>query len=231
MDDSEARSLLGVGPGPHKANRIRKAYYKKCLEHHPDRGGQSRNFIKITMARDCLLSRDSCNRCESQPFDTAKFGMQALSFVLRGINFNLNSHIVIRVPLASALRSLIAPVRFEGATYYVPLWHHQLEFKRKRGSLIVHVRLELPARVTIADDRSIIIERSISLGELCESEVFLVECAGIVANVRNEQVFVQPHQRIDLGSIGLPLLGDEDVLTIGERARVYLDLSISDMAT
>ena len=226
MDDSEARSLLGVGPGPHNGTRIRKAYYKKCLEHHPDRGGQSRNFIKITMARDHLLSRD---RCESQPFDTVKFGMQALSFVLRGINSNLNSHIVIRVPLAYALGALIAPVQFEGATYYVPLWHHQLEFKRKRGSLIVHVKLEPPTCVTIANDRSIIIERSLSLGELCDSEFFLVECAGIVANVRNENVFVQPQQRIDLGSIGLPLLVEEDILTISERARVYLDLSISDV--
>jgi len=226
MDDREACSLLGVGPGPHNGDRIRRAYYKKCLEHHPDRGGQSRNFIKITRARDCLLSRGSC---ESQPFDTVKFGLQALSFVLRGINSALNSYIVITVPLASALSSLIAPVHFEGVTYYVPLWHHQLEFKRKRGSLIVQVKLELPTHVTIADDRSIIIERSISLGELCDSDVFLVECAGLVANVRNEQVFVQPHQRIDLGPIGLPLPGDGDILAIDERARVYLDLSINDV--
>ena len=225
MIHKEACSLLDIGRGPHSASDIRKAFYKKCLTHHPDRGGLHRDFILITAARDLLLSTRPTKQNASS---ASAMGLQALSYILKGIRSSAHRTVVISAPLSFALDCLVSPLPFEGVTYYVPLWHRQMEFKRKRESLIVRVELELPDGVTVNDDNTITLERRTSLAELCDGESFSVSCAGLEGTIRNDHVLVQKYQRLDLGAIGLPLINDIDILATNERANVYIDLYIAD---
>ena len=223
MIHKEACSLLGVGKGPHSATEIRKAFYKKCLTHHPDRGGLPRDFILITTARDLLLSAGGP---KSGASSVSAMGLQALSYILKGIRSTAYRTVVIKAPLSFALECLVSPLLVEGVTYHVPLWHRQMEFKGRRESLIVRVELELPDGMTVNDDNTITLEKRTSLAELCDGESFSVGCAGLEATVRNDHVLVQKYQRLDLGPIGLPLINDEDILATKDRAHVYIELYI-----
>lgn len=51
----EARSLLGVSNTASR-KEINHAYYQKMRKHHPDRGGDLKEAIRINQARDMLLN-------------------------------------------------------------------------------------------------------------------------------------------------------------------------------
>ena len=58
MNDAEARRVLGVSRGATAAD-VKKAYHRKALENHPDKGGDPKEFIKITEAYDVLTGTSS----------------------------------------------------------------------------------------------------------------------------------------------------------------------------
>jgi hypothetical protein len=56
VEETEARTILGVGPGATDAE-IRSAYRERMRRAHPDRGGSHADAARLTAARDRLLTR------------------------------------------------------------------------------------------------------------------------------------------------------------------------------
>lgn len=45
---------LGIDPSEYDGDKLDEFYYMKCAEHHPDKGGDHEEFIKLKPARDWL---------------------------------------------------------------------------------------------------------------------------------------------------------------------------------
>ena len=54
MNIPDAKMILGVGPNCTEED-IKKAFKLKAYEHHPDKGGDTEQFIKIKEAKDLLI--------------------------------------------------------------------------------------------------------------------------------------------------------------------------------
>ena len=54
--ETQARAVLGVGPGAGEAE-IRRAFRQKIAQCHPDRGGDPAEAQRLTAARDLLLKK------------------------------------------------------------------------------------------------------------------------------------------------------------------------------
>jgi len=52
---TESFDILGVAPNASKED-IKHAYKQKAFKCHPDRAGEARVFIRLTEARDIILS-------------------------------------------------------------------------------------------------------------------------------------------------------------------------------
>jgi DnaJ homolog subfamily C member 19 len=55
MGESEARALLGVGPGA-SAEEVREAHRRLIQRVHPDAGGSAELATRVNAARDALLN-------------------------------------------------------------------------------------------------------------------------------------------------------------------------------
>jgi hypothetical protein len=55
LKKSNSYEILGVDKDADE-DEIRKAFRKKALETHPDRGGKKEDFVKVREAYECLIS-------------------------------------------------------------------------------------------------------------------------------------------------------------------------------
>ena len=73
---SKYHDILGVKPGATE-DEVKKAYRKKAIETHPDKGGNEEDFKKITEAYEILTGKKQEPRPEPQfqnPFGGNPFG-------------------------------------------------------------------------------------------------------------------------------------------------------------
>ncbi|HEY7899878.1 MAG TPA: J domain-containing protein [Caulobacteraceae bacterium] len=56
LSETEARAILGVGPRAGQAE-VDRAFRKKMLQAHPDRGGGDAQATKLNLARERLIKR------------------------------------------------------------------------------------------------------------------------------------------------------------------------------
>merc|ERR1712224_710406 len=57
VDNNKYYELLGVDKKA-QPNQIKKAYHKKALKEHPDKGGDPEKFKEITNAYEVLMDKD-----------------------------------------------------------------------------------------------------------------------------------------------------------------------------
>lgn len=78
-------SVLGVSPGASQ-DEIKKAYRKKAMEHHPDKGGDEEQFKKVTEAYEVLSGKRQPKQGPSQ----APGGSRGFGFDFRDIFEHFN---------------------------------------------------------------------------------------------------------------------------------------------
>ena len=80
--------ILGVARGA-SPSEIKRAYFKKSKEHHPDRGGKTEEFQKIANAKDVLLRGHGlcdCNQCDGDGCADCH-GSGFMDYLSKGLKF------------------------------------------------------------------------------------------------------------------------------------------------
>lgn len=84
MTSHDAYILLGLSPNC-SADEIAKAYRKKALVHHPDKGGDARKFQAITSAKELLL------KVKSSPSSNGQQSSGSTTFTFKGRTYKSQS--------------------------------------------------------------------------------------------------------------------------------------------
>ena len=123
MRNNEARKILGVDRAASEAD-IKAAYRKLAMKHHPDRGGDQKEFVRIKEAYEALEKSNFSNE-DFEKIDPFQF--------MNGMNFEgafspfgrprqLVRHVAIKVPILEAFNG--APhriVNINGKQCYVTI--------------------------------------------------------------------------------------------------------------
>jgi len=97
MRNSEARKILGVASSA-SADDIKSAYRKLAMKHHPDRGGDQKEFVRIKEAYEALERSNFSSEDASNPFDGFQF---TGNFPFGGFSMP-SRQLIIKVPLYDA---------------------------------------------------------------------------------------------------------------------------------
>lgn len=221
MEFYEACAILGVQPHGLTVESVKKSFKLKSLEVHPDRGGSSREFIKTKNAEGFLL--EYLDRRTS--FDG--IGVQALGHILKGL---LNTSVVRRkltATLSQAMKAEVYPFHFNNEAFLVPLWERRSVYHFKSGLLVIDVGIDLPPKVTLHPDNTLILEYSMALMQILQCERLSVNIGDFAFTVELDLIGLFASQRLLLSEDGIPRPGcfweGSDSLP---KASVYLNLDI-----
>jgi DnaJ-class molecular chaperone len=80
---SDPYQILGIKKGA-GADEIRSAYKRMARTHHPDKGGDSTSFIKISVAYRQLMCELPCEECGGEGYTTVKISPYAKKITMCG---------------------------------------------------------------------------------------------------------------------------------------------------
>ena len=129
--------------------------------------------------------------------------------------------------LASALARLVHPLDVGGETFYVPLWHSQVEFDCNGCVLIVNVNITVPPHVTIDIDNVIHVNVSHRIISLLELGHLDLSIAGRSFRLPAASVRVVEKQSVSLGRVGLPAIDCHDTLNVSKTMEIVVHLTLT----
>jgi len=141
MNRLQACKLLNIYEVTITQEQLKKKYYKACLKHHPDKKGNSNDFLKITEAYEFLkIEIDNKNDIYS-------------NYIRKYIRFLFYFFHPIKYYLKPTLHHLINRELYYIKEYdiYIPLWHQEIIYY----PICIFINVQLPSNVYIDSDNNI----------------------------------------------------------------------------
>jgi DnaJ domain len=168
MEIEEACKILKI-KDIYDVSEIKKKYKQESRKYHPDRGGDSKQFILIKEAYDVLIENSKkpkrtlmddidSNLLRYYLYYIKDYPIFHIPIIEKYINRPIHEHLSqykkyeINPSLSHLLKKEIYFMNEHGI--YIPLWHHQLIFYNKIKITIVP---SLPENITIDDNNDILI--------------------------------------------------------------------------
>jgi len=115
-------------------------------------------------------------------------------------------------------------------TYYVPLWHEEIEFDAKEeenGSIIVKCVPELPEHIYVDHHNNININISVCLSGLLLRDSISVDAGDKVFHIPVKKLFIRPIQSYVCRQVGIPRINSGDIYNCEEIGDVVIHIALT----
>lgn len=131
--------------------------------------------------------------------------------------------ITIDVSIDDVLKGNIYIYKDEYNTYYIPLWHEELYFKKH----IIRININnIDGDITIDDNNNIIVNKYLNIQELIHNENIEIYIGTNLFIVNRSRLRLVDYQKITLYSSGIPLINDKDMYDVEKKGNIVISFHI-----
>ena len=137
--------------------------------------------------------------------------------------------IILRPELSQLFEPVLFPITYNDESYFVPLWHEEVEFDVNDKFLIVKIIPNLPDNIIIDNDGSIHIKLQAYCCQLLEEGYIDVIICDKNIRIHNKDITFQKMQTIIIKKEGIVLLNNNNILDGSKRGDVIVHLEIKNI--
>jgi len=134
--------------------------------------------------------------------------------------------IILRPTLDNILKNDVYSMEYEDEKYFIPLWHHELEFDLEDKSLIVKIVPELPENIRIDDDGSLHISMCQDIKKLFNKDKLSVSIGEKTVEINTRDLSLKQYQTIRLTGKGITQIDTKNIFSIDLLGDLYIHLEI-----
>ena len=134
--------------------------------------------------------------------------------------------IILRPSIDNILKNDVYSMDYEDEKYFIPLWHHELEFDLEEKSLIVKIVPDLPDNIRIDDDGSLHINICHDIKELFNKDKLSVLIGEKKVEINTRNLSLKPFQTIRLTGKGITQINTNNIFSIDLVGDLYIHLEI-----
>lgn len=139
-----------------------------------------------------------------------------------------DTNIVILTPkLENLFNSDIYNLELEtGESYYIPLWHDELEFNTDLSTLIVRIEPILPENVVIDDDNNVHIFKTLCIGELFGKETYSLNISSQEFTIDIHKLVMKQKQIICFERRGIAKVNTKTIFSVSKISDVLVHIDL-----
>ena len=134
--------------------------------------------------------------------------------------------IIIEPTINNLLNNDVYALEHEGNTYYIPLWHDELEYDLTEYSLVVKIRPKLPNNISIDEDNRLHIDITLNVNNIFNMEAYDVKIGENTYTIRVRELLLKPKQTVIFKGKGLATINTKNVFAVGELSDVLIHVSL-----
>ena len=134
--------------------------------------------------------------------------------------------IILRPELSQLFDPVLFPITYNGESYFVPLWHEEVEFDVNDKYLIVKIIPNLPDNILIDNYGSIRVNLQADCSKLLEEGYIDVIICDKKLRIHNKDITFQKMQTIIIKKEGIVQLNNNNILDGSKRGDVIVHLEI-----
>ena len=139
---------------------------------------------------------------------------------------------IYRVTLQPTLDNLlnhdIYSLVFQDETYYIPLWHEQVEFITETYKVVVNIEPILPNGIFKDDNNVLYVHHTISIYELLEKETYDIYVGKHKFTVNVSELKIEPYQCIQFLQSGIAEISTTSIFSIDTLNPVYIYIEFKE---
>jgi len=135
--------------------------------------------------------------------------------------------IILEPSLENLFKNDVYALVIENSTYYIPLWHDELEYNLNDRSMIVKIKPKLPENVFIDEDNSIHIDIDTNIKEIFNKETFDINIANKTFTILVRELLLKKKQTVHFKGEGLANINTKNIFSITNNADVFVHISMS----
>ena len=136
----------------------------------------------------------------------------------------------IDVSLDNLFNDDIFKLEYQNEIYYIPMWHHQLNYKDNNNNLfIVKTKFNLPDYVNIDNDNNIIINISIPILDIICKDKIAIHFGEKKILIQVNELKIQKIQRYTIYKEGISLINKKNIYNNKLKSNIYIDLKFPDL--
>jgi hypothetical protein len=112
------------------------------------------------------------------------------------------------------------------SSYYIPLWHDELEFRNDSSYFVVKIEPIMPDNVKIDDNNNVHIYHIFCIRELFRKETFIINIASREFIIKVSELFMKPHQIVRFECQGIPKVDVKNVFEVSNRGDVVVHIDL-----
>ena len=113
-----------------------------------------------------------------------------------------------------------------GSSYYIPLWHDELEFRNEASYFVVKIEPIIPDNIEIDDDNNVHIYHIFCIRELFRKENYIINIASREFIIKVSELFMKPQQIVRFVCQGIPKVDVKNVFEVSNRGDVIVHIDL-----
>lgn len=134
--------------------------------------------------------------------------------------------IIIEPTIDNLINNDVYALEHEGNTYYIPLWHDELEYDLEHYSLIVKIQPKLEQHINIDEDNQMHINIELKITDIFNMEQHSVHIGKNTYTIAVRELLLKPKQTIVFKGRGLATINTKNMFAIGELSDVYIHIKL-----
>ena len=134
--------------------------------------------------------------------------------------------LVIEPTIDNLLKNDVYALKYEKNTYYIPLWHDEVEYDLTDYSLIVKIRPALPNNISIDEDNRLHIDVTLNINDIFSKETYNVAIGQNSYTIRVRELLLKPKQTVIFKGKGLATINTKNMFDVGELSDVFIHVSL-----
>lgn len=141
---------------------------------------------------------------------------------------NHTHRVTLQPTLDNLLNHDIYSLVIQEETYYIPLWHEQVEFLNETCKVVVNIEPILPNGIFKDDDNVLYVHHSLSIHELLGKETYDIFVGKRKFTVNVSELKLQPYQCIPFLQSGIADISTTSIFSIDTLNPVYIYIEFKE---
>jgi curved DNA-binding protein CbpA len=135
--------------------------------------------------------------------------------------------IIIEPTINNLLKNDVYALQHDGNTYYIPLWHDELEYDLTDYSLVVKIRPKLPNNISIDEDNRLHVDITLNINDIFNMETYNINIGEKIYTIHVRELLLKPKQTVIFKGKGLATINTKNMFAVGELSDVFIHVSLS----